>query len=96
MVILKEKKFTTMGNTYGFLIPKVLVDCEILLRSKRYNVIIEEVPLEKDNILLENPLYTFRFGTPELSRETPKFKPFSQLLIISKTGHYFDLKKKGV
>lgn len=36
MVRIKDAKLTRVGNSFGFLIPKALIDCEILIKGENY------------------------------------------------------------
>lgn len=42
-----NSKLTTVGDSYGFLIPKALVSCKVLLKGKRYKINVEAL-LEED------------------------------------------------
>ena len=48
MVEIKNKRIANIGNSYAFLIPKVLIDCDIIQAGKRYLLKVEEMPIESE------------------------------------------------
>jgi len=54
MVHVKSARLTRIGNCYGFLIPKALVDCDVLAFGKNYFLKILEISVNPKTEKIKN------------------------------------------
>ena len=85
MVKIKNIKITTIGHSYGFLVPKALIDCSVLSGDKRYLVNIEEMPIETSTA-------NYTFEDIKKPKGILLIQP-KELLLLDSNGNYLYVKK---
>lgn len=68
MIKIKKAKLVKMGRTYLFIVPKKLIDCEVLSIDRKYDIELHDAPIVYSGIFNQEILHFSRILDKNLGK----------------------------